>query len=151
MIDFKLSNVNGAEGFYGPMDWSYSPDTNIFNTVEEDFMLVQLLNKDMMTQYGVSVVNPQYGSSVAGVYGMNISPVLLGGLVTNEVKRVVGLLQRVLATVSQLLPTEKISSIQSILISVPSGNPTQMMATVKIINQAQQILTIASPMGTINS
>jgi hypothetical protein len=147
MQDLKLTNANGIQAFIGPLDWSYSLDTGLFDIVEEEFMLNQLLSKDGLTTYASSPLNPQYGSALGGMSSSNFSPVLMGGLVTNEIKRMIGLFQRVMATVSQASPNELIGSIKGILIQNPSGNPTQFVVTTTIITQADEQIVVAIPVG----
>jgi hypothetical protein len=131
MQDFKLTNANGENVFAGPLDIDYDANGQMV-MIEGVYMLDQVLKKDSMTKYGASALFPQYGLAIGAVRGGKIFPTLLGSLLVGEMKRMVGLVQSAINSVSTALPEEKITGVSDVLIQMPSGDPRSIQITTSV-------------------
>jgi hypothetical protein len=131
MKDYRLSNANGDNWFGRPLDWDYDQNGDI-QYIELTQMLDQNLKKISMTEFGSSELNTQYGTAIATLTGMKLDLITMGSLITNEMERIVALMQTMMQRQTLAGPNEKISSIDAIYIDSVDNDPRKILITVLV-------------------
>jgi phage baseplate assembly protein W len=144
MIDYTLTNANGEQAWVYPMD--IDEDANGAVQTNTGLKLVdQLLQKDFMTEFGSSKVNPSFGSSFPALIGAKINIATISILIMTEVVRIVSRVKNLLVQNPNTTPDERIQSLDNVFVDTIQGNPTQLAISTSVSNQSGQNTGFTQP------